>query len=78
MDSGFGNNVGIEAVAKVDGVNIITFKGHVSSVIKASSCVCFKQGDQEAIAAYMSMARIGEENLPFQVAVHNRKKYLQE
>jgi hypothetical protein len=78
MDGGFGDNVCVEAVAKVDGVDIITFKGIISlSCPLEYGSIDSKQRDTCAIAIAESTARIGE-NSPFQVAVHNRKEDLQE
>ena len=37
VDSGFGDYVGVETVAKVDGVDVITAKGEMSVYIQASS-----------------------------------------
>ena len=79
MDGGFGNNVGIEAVTEVDGINVIT----VADCWSALSTDPTVQEDMDGIfATWGRNAKLQRHkrgmDSPFQVAVHDREEDLKE
>lgn len=72
MDSGFGNDVGVETVAEIDGVDIVA-GANISSDTEAE--------DAEDAVVYRCLkphnAKWGI-NSPFQIAVHDSEENLKE
>jgi hypothetical protein len=71
VHSGLGNDVRVEAVAEVDGVDVVTEK----TVVLASPC---HGGRCDLIASAMASAPGDRGCVPFQIAVHDGEEDLQE
>lgn len=67
VDSGFGNDIGIKAVAEVDGVDVVAGKRGSVSLDFAFDV------DQDGIHRKRSWR-----DSPFEVTVHNREEHLEE
>jgi hypothetical protein len=65
VDSGFGDDVCVQAVAEIDGVDVVA----------GAELACFIEG--RAIGAICAMPRPSVCS-PFQIAVHNREEDLKE
>ena len=70
MDSGFGDDVGVKAVAKVDRVDVVAGGGKQKNVSLYSAEVSVDP--RELLGTY------DWEDSPFEITVHNREEHLEE
>jgi hypothetical protein len=66
VDSGFGDNVGVQAVAKIDGVDVVA-GAKLACVDQDAGCVA-----KEAMPRQQSFGA----HSPFQIAIHDSKEDL--
>lgn len=66
MDSGFGDDVGVQAVAEIDGVDVVT----------GAKLACADQGTGSVAKQAVPWCRVFGAHLPFQIAVHDSKEDL--
>lgn len=66
MDSGFGDDVGVQAVTEIDRVNVVA----------GAKLACADQGTGRVAKEAMPWGRMLGAHLPFQIAVHDSKEDL--
>jgi hypothetical protein len=73
MNSSFWDDVGVQAVAKVDGVDVVTAMGIVSTKSLSTGKPAMTRDQIMAL-----VARQRQLNLPLKITVHNGEEHLQE
>jgi hypothetical protein len=66
VDSGFGDDVGVQAVTEIDGVDVVA----------GAKLACADQGTGCVAKEAMPWGRMLGAHLPFQIAVHDSKEDL--
>lgn len=88
MDRGFGDNVGVQTVAEVNRVDVVTTVPHESASMSFPSLMCFPTEsfhsarfgrDPFFFSRFQSPTHDPEtSHSPFQITIHNSKEHLEE